>query len=66
MFVARLWRTVKHERVYKMTHDSVSEAMNDIAICLNEYNDKMPHSSLADRTPDQAYWQRLPTLQAAA
>ena len=66
VFVERLWRTVKYERVYKMTYDSVSVAKRDLATYLDWYNDKRPHSSLAEQTPDQAYWSSLPAVQAAA
>ena len=66
VFVERLWRTVKYERVYKMAYDSVSDAKNDIATYLDWYNNRRPHSSLADWTPDQAYWQWLPKGRAAA
>ena len=66
VFVERLWRTVKYERVYLFAYESVSEARADIAEYLNWYNCKRPHSSLADQTPDRTYWQMLPMMQMAA
>ena len=66
VFVERLWRSVKYERVYLRAYDSVSEARADIADYFDWYNTKRPHSSLGDQTPDQMYWQLLPTMKVAA
>ena len=66
VFVERLWRSVKYERVYLKAYDSVSAARADIAEYVNWYNTERPHSSLDDQTPDQAYWQLLPMMKVAA
>ena len=66
VFVERLWRSVKYERVYLKAYDSVSAARADIAEYVNWYNTERPHSSLGDQTPDQMYWQLLPMMKAAA
>lgn len=66
VFVERLWRTIKYERVYLRAYDGVSAAKTDIAQFIDWYNTERPHSSLADETPDQTYWTLLPTLQEAA
>ena len=66
VFVERLWRTIKYERVYLRAYDGVSAAKMDVAQFIDWYNTERPHSSLDDRTPDQAYWARLPALQQAA
>lgn len=66
VFVERLWRTVKYERVYLKAYDSVSDARADIAAYLIWYNAKRPHSSLGKATPDQFYWQNLPKMKMAA
>jgi putative transposase len=55
VFVERLWRTVKYERVYLKRYESVSEARGDIAAYLDWYNEQRPHSALGLRTPDEAY-----------
>jgi putative transposase len=66
VFVERLWRSVKYEEVYLHAYDSVAEARSSIGQYLNFYNSRRPHSSLARRTPDQAYF-NLPTpIQVAA
>ena len=66
VFVERLWRSVKYERVYLKGYDSVSEARTDVADYFDWYNAKRPHSSLGDQTPDQFYWQNLPDMKMAA
>jgi len=65
VFVERLWRSVKYEEVYLRAYDSVSEARASLGRYLDFYNRRRPHSSLAARTPDRAYFDHLP-LSAAA
>ena len=65
VFVERLWRSVKYEEVYLKAYDSVSDARASIGRYLNFYNGRRPHSSLDDKTPDQAYFIPL-TLRLAA
>ncbi len=55
VFVERLWRTIKYERVYLRAYDSVSAAKADIAQFIAWYSTERPHSSLDDQTPDQTY-----------
>ena len=66
VFVERLWRSVKYERVYLRAYDTVSQARADIAEYIDWYNTKRQHTSIEDRTPDQVYWKLLPEMQAAA
>ena len=66
VFVERLWRSVKYERVYLKAYDSVSAARADIADYLQWYNTGRVHSSLDDVTPEQAYFNWLPQLAKAA
>ena len=65
VFVERLWRSVKYEEVYLHAYDSVGQARASLGRYLNFYNCKRPHSSLAARTPDRAYFGHLPLLAAA-
>jgi putative transposase len=65
VFVERLWRSVKYEEVYLRAYDSVGEARASLGRYLDFYNRKRPHSSLAARTPDRAYFDYLPLLAAA-
>ena len=66
VFVERLWRSVKYEEVYLHAYDSVSDAGTSLGRYLDLYNRRRPHSSLDDRTPDQAYFTPLPPLRLAA
>jgi putative transposase len=65
VFVERLWRSVKYEEVYLRAYDSVTEARVSLGRYLDFYNGKRPHSSLAARTPDQAYFENSPQRAAA-
>ena len=65
VFVERLWRSVKYEEVYLRAYDSVGDARASLGRYLDFYNRTRPHSSLAARTPDRAYFDNLPLLAAA-
>ena len=65
VFVERLWKSVKYEHVYLHAYESVAEARQQLTGYFTFYNTRRPHSSLDDRTPDQAYFD-LPPLRAAA
>lgn len=62
VFVERIWRSVKYERVYLKAYDSVSAARAVIA----RYNTQRPHSNLERITPEQVYLNLLPKLAVAA
>jgi len=66
VFIERLWRTIKYERAYLRAYDSVSAARADLAGFIDWYNTERPHRRLGDGTPDEAYWELLPQLRAAA
>jgi putative transposase len=65
VFVERLWRSIKYEEVYLHAYDSVGQARASLGRYLDFYNRKRPHSSLAARPPDRAYFDHLPLLAAA-
>ena len=65
LFVERLWRSVKYEEVYLRAYDSVGDARASLGRYRDFYNRTRPHSSLAARTPDRAYFDNLPLLAAA-
>lgn len=65
VFVERLWRSVKYERVYLHAYDSVGQARASILDYFEWYNHERPHSSLKRKTPHQAYNDGLPTLKLA-
>ena len=66
VFVERLWRSVKYERVYLKAYDSVSAARADIADYLDWYNVHRVHSCLGNLTPEEKYMAALPQLKLAA
>jgi putative transposase len=65
VFIERFWKTLKYEEVYLRAYDTVSEARTSIARYVEFYNARRPHSSLEDRTPDEAYF-AMQALKAAA
>ena len=66
VFVERLWRSVKYERVYLHAYDSVAQARASILDYFEWYNHERPHSSLNRQTPHQAYYDLLPIVKKAA
>ncbi len=67
MFVERLWRKIKYEEVYLRAYASVSEARASLGRYIDGfYNTRRPHSSLSRLTPDEVYFNALPSIQMAA
>ena len=66
VFVERVWRSAKYERIYLKAYDGVAAARADIADYFNWYNTERPHSSLDRITPEQTYLNLLPKLAEAA
>jgi putative transposase len=65
IFVERFWRTIKYEEVYLHAYDTVSAATAGLERYLALYNTRRPHSSLADQTPNEAYFMPLSLPKAA-
>jgi putative transposase len=63
VFVERLWKSVKYERVYLHAYDSVNAARQSIMQYFDWYNGSRPHSRLNKKTPDEAYTVLLPTAE---
>jgi putative transposase len=55
VFIERLWRSLKYECIYLNDFETGSEVRGGIRCWIDLYNSERPHSSLADRTPDEAY-----------
>ena len=67
VFVKRLWRTIKYEKVYLRAYASVPEARASIGRYIDGfYNVRRPHSSLGRQTPDEAYFNPPQPIPAAA
>jgi putative transposase len=65
VFVERLWRSLKYECVYLHASETGSELRAGLSRWISYYNVRRPHSTLAGRTPDDAYGQgRLERLAA--
>ena len=55
IFIERLWRTLKYECIYLHAFETGSDTRRGLSRWVNQYNHDRPHSSLEDRTPDEAY-----------
>jgi putative transposase len=66
VFIERLWKSVKYERVYLYAYNSVNEARRSIMHYLDWYNRSRPHSQLGRSTPDEVYAVMLPAVELAA
>lgn len=55
VFVERLWRSVKQEKVYLEDFKTVKEAKTGIADYFEYYNHRRPHQSLDYKTPAEVY-----------
>lgn len=66
VFVERLWRSIKYEEAYLHAYKTVPEARAGISRYPAFYNARRPHSSLDRQTPDQAYFNALTPILAAA
>lgn len=58
VMIERLWRSLKYECIYLHAYDTGSEVRHGLKRWIDFYNTQRPHSSLDDRTPDEAYWQK--------
>jgi len=55
IFIERLWRSLKYEKVYLSEWEKVAEARNGIREYFNFYNCKRPHQGLKDKRPVDIY-----------
>lgn len=55
VFIERLWRSLKYECVYLHAFETGSELRAGLSHWIDYYNARRPHSTLAGRTPDEAY-----------
>ena len=65
IFIERLWRTLKYERIYLKAYETGAELSKDLTTWFTWYNEKRKHSSLDKQTPDEAYYRRLEQLKLA-
>ena len=55
VFIERLWRSLKYECIYLHAFETGSELRAGLSRWVSYYNARRPHSTLAGRTPDEAY-----------
>jgi putative transposase len=60
VFIERLWWSLKYECVYINEYADACSLRKGLATWIDFYNSERPHSSLDDRTPDEAYFRALP------
>ena len=65
VFIERLWRSLKYERVYLHAFETGSELRAGLARWIGYYNARRPHSALAGQTPDEGYGIGKPERLAA-
>ena len=65
IFIERLWRSLKNEAVYLFEPTNGFVARKVIGDWITFYNNERPHSSLDDRTPDEAYGESKQKRMAA-
>jgi len=65
VFIERLWRSLKYECIYLHAFETGSELRDGLAKWIGYYNTRRPHSTLAGRTPDEAYEARVTERLAA-
>lgn len=58
IFVERLWRSVKYEKVYLNDFQTVSEAYSGLKDYFEFYNHRRIHQSLDYLTPAEIYLQK--------
>lgn len=66
IFIERLWRTLKYERVYLKAYETGAELSKDLTDWFTWYNKNRKHSSLDKQTPNEAYYRGLEQLKLAA
>ncbi len=64
--IERFWRSVKYEEIYLHAYTNVPEAHAGIGKYIKFYNQRRPYSSLAGKTPDQAYFNQPKPIPVAA
>jgi len=61
IFVERLWRSLKYERVYLHAWETGTEVKAGVRKWIAFYNHKRPHSALGGQPPAVVYWTRIET-----
>jgi putative transposase len=65
VFIERLWRSVKYERIYLFEHSTLPALSDSLEEWFDRYNNWRPHAHLGNLTPAVVY-QALPATPKAA
>ena len=65
IFIERLWRSVKYEKIFVDKFDTVPELLSGLKEYFEFYNFERPHQSLAGKTTEEIYWGREVARKAA-
>jgi len=65
VFIERLWRSLKHERVYLNAFDIMKDTEKNVSYWMDYYNHERPHSSLNGQNPNEFY-EGIKSLSVAA
>jgi putative transposase len=55
VFIERLWRSVKHEKIYLREHGTLPELEAGLKAWFERYNTWRPHQNLGNQTPSQVH-----------
>ncbi|MBU0665225.1 MAG: integrase core domain-containing protein [Proteobacteria bacterium] len=58
VMIERLWLSLKYECIYLHAFETGSEVRQGLKHWIDFYNTRCPHSSLDDRTSNEAYFAR--------
>lgn len=61
IFIERFWRSLKQEKIYRITLATVKEAKENIGDYMHFYNDKRMHQSLDYKKPKDVYFSSADT-----
>ena len=56
IFIERLWRTLKYERIYLKSYETGTELVQELTDLFSWYNERRKHTSLNKQTPDTVYY----------
>lgn len=65
VFIERLWRSLKYERIYLMEHSTIPAVRESLTAWFAHYNTWRPHQHLGNHTPAAVYEGKPITPQAA-
>ena len=65
IFIERLWRSVKYEKIFLEEFETVTELITGLKEYFQFYNFERPHQSFKRKTPAEVYWGEKVAQKAA-